>query len=349
MSDPTQAVASPVLALRGVERTYVTEAGGLTVLRGVDLDVYPGEVVGLIGPSGSGKSSLLHAAGLLEKPNAGLIALDGRDCSKLSERQRTKVRLGDGRLRLPVPPPAARVQRPRERRHAAMIAGKSRKAEARGAATEMLDQLGLAERSNHQPGQMSGGEQQRVAIARALANQPQAAAGRRADRQSRPGQFGGGVPGAVRAGPPARRRGPDRHPQHGTGPLHGPGLRPEGRAPGNADLLEQNQLEAWLELAAERVCRTSGPAGPRPSRARSRRKLSIYRASNTTWVCGLRPSDRPPARPAMLGVIVRALVGAVGRREMICANGRRARPQRLGRRDIGRLETHVGPDPKAFE
>jgi lipoprotein-releasing system ATP-binding protein len=70
-------MSSPVLALRGVERTYVTEAGALNVLRGVDLDVYPGEVVGLIGPSGSGKSSLLHAAGLLEKPNAGLIALDG--------------------------------------------------------------------------------------------------------------------------------------------------------------------------------------------------------------------------------------------------------------------------------
>jgi lipoprotein-releasing system ATP-binding protein len=87
MNSPTP---SPILALRGVERTYVTEAGSLSVLRGVDLDVYPGEVVGLIGPSGSGKSSLLHAAGLLERPDAGLIALDGRDCSKLSERQRTR-------------------------------------------------------------------------------------------------------------------------------------------------------------------------------------------------------------------------------------------------------------------
>ncbi len=87
-------MSNPVLSLRGVERVYKTEAGDLPVLRGVDLDVYPGEVVGLIGPSGSGKSSLLHSAGLLERPDAGLVALGGRDCSKLSERVRTRIRLG---------------------------------------------------------------------------------------------------------------------------------------------------------------------------------------------------------------------------------------------------------------
>src|SRR6478609_3278186 len=171
MSDPIQTAASPVLALRGVERTYVTEAGELNVLRGVDLDVHPGEVVGLIGPSGSGKSSLLHAAGLLEKPNAGLIALDGRDCSKLSERQRTKVRLSTVGFvyqfhhLLPEFSALDNVAMP------AMIAGKGR-AEARAAAGVMLDQLGLSGRVEHQPGQLSGGEQQRVAIARALANHP---------------------------------------------------------------------------------------------------------------------------------------------------------------------------------
>src|SRR3954452_17738483 len=82
-----------VLSIRGLERTYVTEAGSLTVLRGVDLDVAPGEIVGLIGPSGSGKSSLLHAAGLLEHPNAGRITILGADCSDLGERERTRVRL----------------------------------------------------------------------------------------------------------------------------------------------------------------------------------------------------------------------------------------------------------------
>jgi lipoprotein-releasing system ATP-binding protein len=164
-------MSNPVLALRGVERTYVTEAGALNVLRGVDLDVYPGEVVGLIGPSGSGKSSLLHAAGLLERPDAGLIALEGRDCSKLSERQRTKVRLSTVGFvyqfhhLLPEFTAVENVAMP------AMIAGKSR-ATARAEAAEFLGRLGLAARIDHQPGQMSGGEQQRVAIARALANKP---------------------------------------------------------------------------------------------------------------------------------------------------------------------------------
>ncbi len=164
-------MSSPVLALRGVERTYVTEAGKLTVLRGVDLDVYPGEVVGLIGPSGSGKSSLLHAAGLLERPDAGVIAVDGKDCSKLSERQRTKVRLSTVGFvyqfhhLLPEFTAAENVELP------LMIAGR-RRGEAREHAVALLSQLGLAARVDHQPGQMSGGEQQRVAIARALANSP---------------------------------------------------------------------------------------------------------------------------------------------------------------------------------
>ncbi|MFT4251324.1 MAG: ABC transporter ATP-binding protein [Caulobacter sp.] len=164
-------MSSPVLALRGVERTYVTEAGKLTVLRGVDLDVYPGEVVGLIGPSGSGKSSLLHAAGLLERPDAGVIAVDGKDCSKLSERQRTKVRLSTVGFvyqfhhLLPEFTAAENVILPQ------MIAGR-RRGDARERAVGLLGQLGLAARVDHQPGQMSGGEQQRVAIARALANSP---------------------------------------------------------------------------------------------------------------------------------------------------------------------------------
>jgi lipoprotein-releasing system ATP-binding protein len=154
-----------------VRRTYQAGSGPLEVLKGVDLDVMPGEIVGLIGPSGSGKSSLLHAAGLLEKPKAGLIALDGRDCSKLYERQRTKMRLSTVGFvyqfhhLLPEFSALDNVAMP------AMIAGKGR-GEAREAAQVMLEQLGLAQRIEHQPGQMSGGEQQRVAIARALANSP---------------------------------------------------------------------------------------------------------------------------------------------------------------------------------
>ena len=82
----------PVLSIRGVTRTYKTGARELEVLKGVDLDVYPGEVVGLIGPSGSGKSSLLHAAGLLEHPTTGEIAIDGEAVGKLPERARTRIR-----------------------------------------------------------------------------------------------------------------------------------------------------------------------------------------------------------------------------------------------------------------
>jgi lipoprotein-releasing system ATP-binding protein len=164
-------MSKPVLSIRGLERSYVTGAGSLTVLRGVDIDVRPGEIVGLIGPSGSGKSSLLHAAGLLEHPNAGRISVLGRDCSDLADRERTRVRLAtigfvyQFHHLLPEFTALDNVALP------LMIAGKSRRA-ARERAGALLGELGLAARLDHQPAQMSGGEQQRVAVARALANSP---------------------------------------------------------------------------------------------------------------------------------------------------------------------------------
>ncbi|MDP3660600.1 ABC transporter ATP-binding protein [Phenylobacterium sp.] len=164
-------MSSPVLSIRGLERTYVTGAGPLHVLRGVDLDVSPGEIVGLIGPSGSGKSSLLHAAGLLEHPDAGAIVIEGVDCSNLSEASRTRVRLAtigfvyQFHHLLPEFSALDNVALPQ------MIAGRARAA-ARTRAQTLLADLGLAERVRHQPGQLSGGEQQRVAVARALANAP---------------------------------------------------------------------------------------------------------------------------------------------------------------------------------
>lgn len=164
-------MSSPVLSIRGLERAYQTVAGPLPVLRGVDLDLHPGEIVGLIGPSGSGKSSLLHAAGLLEHPNAGRITVLGRDCSNLGERERTRVRLAtigfvyQFHHLLPEFSALDNVALPQ------MIAGKSRKA-ARERAAMLLTELGLRHRIEHQPAQLSGGEQQRVAIARALANSP---------------------------------------------------------------------------------------------------------------------------------------------------------------------------------
>jgi lipoprotein-releasing system ATP-binding protein len=164
-------MSEPVLTIRGLERAYDTAAGPLPVLRGVDLDVGAGEIVGLIGPSGSGKSSLLHAAGLLEHPNAGRIAVLGRDCSQLGERARTRVRLASIGFvyqfhhLLPEFSALDNVALPQ------MIAGRSRR-DARERAKGLLGELGLGERLHHQPAQLSGGEQQRVAIARALANSP---------------------------------------------------------------------------------------------------------------------------------------------------------------------------------
>ncbi|THD80729.1 MAG: ABC transporter ATP-binding protein [Phenylobacterium sp.] len=164
-------MSEPVLSVRGLERTYVTQAGSLPVLKGVDLDVRPGDIVGLIGPSGSGKSSLLHAAGLLEHPDGGRISIEGRDCSDLGDRERTRVRLGtigfvyQFHHLLPEFSALDNVALPQ------MIAGKSRAA-ARERALALLTELGLGDRHQHQPAQLSGGEQQRVAVARALANAP---------------------------------------------------------------------------------------------------------------------------------------------------------------------------------
>jgi lipoprotein-releasing system ATP-binding protein len=164
-------MSDPVLAIRGLARTYKSGDKILTVLNGVDLDVRPGEIVGLIGPSGSGKSSLLHAAGLLEHPDAGQIVIEGRDCSNLSDRQRTRVRLATVGFVYQAHHLLAEFSALDNVALPQMIAGVSRKA-ARARALELLTNLGLAERADHQPAQMSGGEQQRVAVARALANRP---------------------------------------------------------------------------------------------------------------------------------------------------------------------------------
>ncbi|OYW43366.1 MAG: ABC transporter [Rhodobacterales bacterium 12-64-8] len=161
----------PVLSLRGVERHYKSGERMLNVLRGVDLDLFPGEMAGLIGPSGSGKSSLLHVAGLLEKPDAGAVTFSGQDALAMSDKARTMVRrleLGfvyQFHHLLPELNAVDNVAAP------LMINGQSR-ARARKRAQELLHMMGLKERDHHRPGQLSGGEQQRVAIARSLANKP---------------------------------------------------------------------------------------------------------------------------------------------------------------------------------
>lgn len=161
----------PVLRLSGLRRIYTTKAGSLEVIKGVDLTIMPGEIVALIGPSGSGKSSLLHAAGLLEGVQGGRVELAGVDATDLTDSARTGLRrssLGfvyQFHHLLPEFSAIDNVALP------LLIAGASQ-AEAVARADALLSLMGLAERKTHQPGQLSGGEQQRVAIARALANRP---------------------------------------------------------------------------------------------------------------------------------------------------------------------------------
>jgi lipoprotein-releasing system ATP-binding protein len=164
-------MSSPVLRLTDLRRAYQTRAGELEVLKGANLTIMPGEIVALIGPSGSGKSSLLHAAGLLEAAQGGTVELAGIDATKLPDAARTALRrtaLGfvyQFHHLLPEFSAVDNVALPQ------WIAGVG-PAEARARAEQLLDMMGLADRKLHQPGQLSGGEQQRVAIARALANQP---------------------------------------------------------------------------------------------------------------------------------------------------------------------------------
>ena len=163
--------SGPVLSLRDLRRSYPSGDRTLDVLKGVDLDVNAGEIVGLIGPSGSGKSSLLHAAGLLERPSGGKVVIDGTDASKLREGPRTRLRLRaigfvyQFHHLLPEFTALENIMMPQ------LIAGLGGKdAEARAAM--LLDYLRIGHRATHRPAELSGGEQQRVAIARAVANAP---------------------------------------------------------------------------------------------------------------------------------------------------------------------------------
>jgi lipoprotein-releasing system ATP-binding protein len=163
--------AIPALELRNVVRTYRQAGALLPVLRGASLTLRAGEIVALVGPSGAGKSTLLHMAGLLERPDEGLILLGARDCGGMSDRERTAMRraqLGfvyQFHHLLPEFSALENVMLPQ------MIAGVSRSA-ARARARELLALVGLAQRADHRPARLSGGEQQRVAIIRALANSP---------------------------------------------------------------------------------------------------------------------------------------------------------------------------------
>jgi lipoprotein-releasing system ATP-binding protein len=160
-----------VLQLRDVHRVFRQGGREISVLRGASADLYPGQAVALVGPSGAGKSTLLHIAGLLETADAGRIYVNGRDCSSSNDSERTRVRrvemgfVYQFHQLLPEFSALENVAIPQ------MIRGMSW-SEAARRSSELLGLLGLGERLDHRPAQLSGGEQQRTAIARALANEP---------------------------------------------------------------------------------------------------------------------------------------------------------------------------------
>jgi len=162
----------PALALRHVARSFSEGAGRLDVFLDVSIKVRPGEIVALVGQSGSGKSSLLHIAGLLEAPTAGEVFVAGQNCTALDDASRTRIRrIGIGFVYqfhhlLPEFSALENVMMPQ------LIAGADKSTASRRA-KELLERFGLGKRLEHRPAELSGGEQQRVAIARALANRPQ--------------------------------------------------------------------------------------------------------------------------------------------------------------------------------
>lgn len=156
-----------MIDIKGITKSF----GSLQVLKGIDLHINKGEIVSIVGPSGAGKTTLLQIIGTLDRPDKGQIVVDGVDVSKMSSRK-----LSDFRNRhvgfvfqfhqlLPEFTALENIMIP------AYIAGVSPK-EAKKRANELLNFMGLADRANHKPNELSGGEKQRVAVARALVNNP---------------------------------------------------------------------------------------------------------------------------------------------------------------------------------
>jgi lipoprotein-releasing system ATP-binding protein len=160
-----------LLVAKNLHKTYAGDTRPLEVLKGVDLELSEGEALALLGASGAGKSTLLHCLGTLDEPTAGKVLFEGLDLFRLNDKQ-----LGVFRNRslgfvfqfhhlLPMLNALENAMLP------ALISGES-KATAKQKATELLDRVGLNERLQHRPSELSGGEQQRVAIARALVMDP---------------------------------------------------------------------------------------------------------------------------------------------------------------------------------
>ena len=156
-----------MIDIKGITKSF----GSLQVLKGIDLHIKKGEIVSIVGPSDAGKTTLLQIIGTLDKPNSGSITIDGVDVSTLSTKKLSDFRnkhigfVFQFHQLLPEFTALENIMIP------AYIAGKSNK-EAMKRANELLDFMGLSDRANHKPAELSGGEKQRVAVARALINNP---------------------------------------------------------------------------------------------------------------------------------------------------------------------------------
>ncbi len=160
-----------ILQARGIEKHYQSGPEILKVLKGIDLDIHRGEIMVIMGPSGVGKSTLLHILGTLDKPTAGTLHIDGKDISRMRPLEIDAFRnrhigfVFQFHYLLPEFTALENVLIPR------MIAGTDWKNEV-SRARELLEEVGLSGRLHHRPSQLSGGELQRVAVARALMNRP---------------------------------------------------------------------------------------------------------------------------------------------------------------------------------
>ena len=159
-----------IVRIQGLNKTFRGRAGTVVALNGIDLDIYRGEIFGIIGLSGAGKSTLVRCINFLEKPTEGTVTVDGQELGRLSKKQLLEARRSMGMIfqqfnLLQQRTALQNICFPLE------IAGTS-KADAEKRARELLEIVGLSDRADNYPSQLSGGQQQRVAIARALATNP---------------------------------------------------------------------------------------------------------------------------------------------------------------------------------
>ena len=160
-----------IVRIQGLNKTFRGRAGTVVALNGIDLDIYRGEIFGIIGLSGAGKSTLVRCINFLEKPTEGTVTVDGQELGKLSKKQLLEARRSMGMIfqqfnLLQQRTALQNICFPLE------IAGTS-KADAEKRARELLEIVGLSDRADNYPSQLSGGQQQRVAIARAIVNEPE--------------------------------------------------------------------------------------------------------------------------------------------------------------------------------